>query len=102
MLLTEAAGYPAVAGLAQSAYERMTEGEQVDYRFLKELIGEASGKGVLRDLRRKYSPTAFDAVIMPILSEIGRQAPVPPRQRPPGQDAGPDPLTAAVWPLAAD
>jgi hypothetical protein len=50
---------------------------------------------VLRALHAKYSPEAYEAIIMPILKEIDRQAPVRPRMRP---DPGDDPLTAAVWP----
>ena len=56
------------------------------------MIGEASGKGVLRVLHRKYSPTAYDALLMPILREIDRQRPVPPRPRP---DPATDPLTTS-------
>ena len=39
------------------------------------LIGEASGKGVLRELHRKYSP-GHEAMIGPILQEIGRDKPI--------------------------
>ena len=76
MFLTESAAYPAVADLARSAYDRLADGGDVDYRVLDELIGEASGKGVLRDMRRKYGPVAFDAIIVPVLQEIGRRKPV--------------------------
>ena len=97
MLLSESAGYPVVARLAQSAYDQLADGGVPDHRLLSDMIGEASGKGVLRALHRKYSQTAFDAIIMPICSEIGRHAPVPPRQRQP--DPGyVDPLTAPTWP----
>jgi hypothetical protein len=96
MLLSESAAHPAVAQLAQSAYDQLADGVMPDHRLLSDLIGEASGKGVLRALRRKYSQTAFDAIVMPICAEIGRQAPVPPRRRPgPGYA---DPLTAPAWP----
>ena len=92
MLLSESAAFPAVARLAQSAYEQQADGGVPDHRLLSDMIGEASGKGVLRALHRKYSQTAFDAIIMPICAEIGRQAPVPPRRGPePGYV---DPLTA--------
>ena len=97
MFLSESADHPAVASIAQSAYDRLIDSDEVDYRVLKELIGEASGKGVLRDMRHKYGPVAFDAMITPILQEIGQQAPVPPRRRPGPED---DPLTAATWPSA--
>jgi hypothetical protein len=79
MVLSESDAHPAVASLARSAYDLLARGEQVDYRLLDELIGEASGKGVLRALHARYSPVAYEAIIMPILSEIGRQKPVPPR-----------------------
>jgi hypothetical protein len=97
MVLSESDAHPAVASLARSAYDLLVRGEQVDYRLLDELIGEASGKGVLRALHARYSPAAYEAIIMPILSEIGRQKPVPPRRRP---DDGPqaDPLRASGRP----
>ena len=98
MFLSESAAYPAVASIAQSAYDRLAAGEEIDYRALDELIGEASGKGVLRDLNRKYSPEAFDAMIGPILREIGRNKPIQ-SQRPPAAPED-DPLTAPGWPPA--
>jgi hypothetical protein len=96
MFLSESAGYPAVASIAQSAYDRLVAGEEIDYRLLSDLIGEASGKGVLRDLGRKYSPAAYEAMIMPILQEIGRQAPIRSRRPPVAHED--NPLTAASWP----
>jgi hypothetical protein len=98
MFLSESAAFPAVASIAQSAYDRLAEGEEIDYRVLDELIGEASGKGVLRELNRTYSPEAFAAMIGPILQEIGRNKPIRSR-RPPG-DPEDDPLTVPVWPPA--
>jgi hypothetical protein len=96
MFLTESAAYPAVASIAQVAYGRLTADGEIDYRVLSDLIGEASGKGVLRDLRRQYGPVAFEAMITPILREIGRQAPI--RSRRPAVAPEDDPLTAASWP----
>jgi len=96
MFLSESAAYPAVASIAQSAYDRLAEGEAIDYRVLDELIGEASGKGVLRELHRKYSPEAFEAMIGPILQEIGLRAPI--RSTRPPVVPEDDPLTAPVWP----
>ena len=98
MLLSESAAQPAVASLAKSAYDRLARGEQVDYRLLDELIGEASGKGVLRALHAKYSPTAYEAIIMPILAEIGRQAPVKSSGYSRPADPETDPLRASTWP----
>jgi len=100
MVLTESAGQPAVASIAQSVYDRLAEGEDVDYRLLKELIGEASGKGVLRAIHARYNPVAYEAIISPILDEIGRREPVPPRRRPAGyrDDPEADPLRASAWP----
>ncbi|HMD91890.1 MAG TPA: hypothetical protein VKG80_04530 [Trebonia sp.] len=97
MLLSESAGHPAVAAIAQSAYDRLAADEETDYRVLNDLIGEASGKGVLRALHKKYSPEAYEAIIRPILKEIDRQAPVRPRERP-APDPEDDPLTAPAWP----
>jgi hypothetical protein len=98
MLLSESADSPAVASLAKSAYDRLAAGEEVDYRLLDDLIGEASGKGVLRALHARYSPVAYEAIIMPMLAEIGRLKPVPPRRQPGGDDLEADPLRASVWP----
>jgi len=98
MFLSESAAYPAVASIAQGAYDRLVEGDEIDYRVLDELIGEASGKGVLRELHRKYSPEAYEAMIGPILREIGRNKPIRSGRPPVGH--GNDPLTAPVWPPA--
>ncbi|MGH3166643.1 MAG: hypothetical protein ACRDN0_12225 [Trebonia sp.] len=76
MFLAESAGHPLVSGIAQSAYDRLAEGEEIDYRVLDDLVGEASGKGVLRAMRQKYSQTEFDAIISPVLTEIGRAKPI--------------------------
>jgi hypothetical protein len=76
MFLAESAAYPVVAEIAQSAYDRLVEGEDVDYRVLSDLVNEASGKGVLRAMRQKHGPAAFEAIVMPVLQEIGRRAPI--------------------------
>jgi hypothetical protein len=94
MILAESAGYPEVARLAQSAYDALAEGDEVAHWVLSEMIGEASGKGVLRVLHRKYSATAYDALLMPICREIDRQRPVPPRPRPAPEE---DPLTSSTF-----
>jgi hypothetical protein len=98
MMLSESAAHPAVVSIAESVYQRLANEEPVDYRLLNDLIGEASGKGVLRALHAKYSPTAYEAIIMPILAEIGRQAPVKSSgySRPVDQET--DPLLAPTWP----
>jgi len=93
LLAAESAAHPALASAAQSAYDALAGGQQVPFQTLSELIGEASGQGVLRDLRRKYSATAFEAIVFPVCREIDRQKPVPPRRRAPG----PDPLTDPDW-----
>ena len=82
MVLSESAGHPLVASIAQVAYDRMVRDGDVDYRLLDELIEEASGKGVLRAIRAKYGPVGFDAMISPILQEIGRQKPIRPSRQP--------------------
>src|SRR5579862_10069907 len=100
MVLSESAGQPAVAAIAQVVYDRLAEGDDVDGRLLKELMGEMSGKGVLRAIHAKYSPVAYQAIITPILDEIGRREPVPPRRRPAEYTDDPeaDPLRATSWP----
>jgi hypothetical protein len=98
MMLSESADHPAVASIARSVYERLANGEPVGYRLLDDLIGEASGKGVLRALHAKYSPAACEAIIMPILAEIGRQKPVRSRRYAGPVDPESDPLLASTWP----
>jgi hypothetical protein len=97
MIVSESAAHPAVANLAQSAYDQLIADGGVDYRVLSDLIAEVSGKGVLRDIHRKYSPTAYEAMLMPILREIDRQKPVPPRGSASAQHDSSDPLTASNW-----
>ena len=99
MFLSESAEYPAVASIAQSAYDRLAAGEEVDYRMLDDLMGEASAKGVLRAMHQKYNPTAYEAIITPLLEEIGRRKPIRSTWRS-SQEAGSadDPLTASAWP----
>jgi hypothetical protein len=97
MILSESAAHPGLAKLAQSAYDQLTTDGQVDYRVLSDMIGEASGKGVLRAIHRKYGPVTRDAIFGPVLREIDRQKPVPPRGTAPARPGGPDPLTAASW-----
>jgi hypothetical protein len=101
MFLVESAAHPAVSEIAQSAYDRLVEGEYIDYRVLSDLVDEASGKGVLRAMHHKYGPTAFEAIVMPVLQEIGRRAPI--RSTRSTWQPGEDPLTAgAVTPVAPD
>ena len=94
MFLTESAAYPAVAELAQSAYDRLAEEGDIDYRVLDELVGEASGKGVLRAMRQKYGPVAFESIVGPVLQEIGRRKPI--RSSRYTWQPGEDPLTAGI------
>jgi hypothetical protein len=99
MLLIESQEHPGLAGLAQSAYDTLCDGHDVPYTVLDDLIGEASGKAVLRGLHQKYSATAYEAMLTPILREIDRQKPVPPR-RPQGSGLrATDPLAAPDWPV---
>ena len=97
MILIESAAHPSVARIAQAACDQLASGQEVDYRVLDELVGEASGKGVLRAIRQKYGATAHEAIFAPILREIDRQKPVPPRGRPAGYQDSADPLTASRW-----
>jgi hypothetical protein len=76
VFLAESASSPSVATLAQSAYDQLLDGEAVDYRVLDDLLGEASGKGVLRAIRQKYGPVAFEAILDPIMQVIGRTKPI--------------------------
>ena len=96
MFLAESAACPAVAEIAQSAYDRLAGGEDIDYRVLDELIGEASGKGVLRDIRRKRGPVAFDAIVGPVLEELGRKKPIRSTRYSWQPRPGEDPLTAGL------
>jgi hypothetical protein len=96
MILTESGAHPSLERLAQAAYDELASGREVAYLILGDMINEASGKGVLRALHHKYSAAAYDAMLMPILEEIGRRKPVPPRRRPVPSDSSPDPLTADI------
>ena len=96
MILAESGDYPELARIAQSAYDELADGRPVHYSALSDMVDEASGKGVLRALHQKYSAVAYDAMLMPVLQEIGRQKPVPPRRRPVPSDSRPDPLTADI------
>jgi len=51
MLMTESAGYPGVARLAESAYLELVSGRPAPHQVLSALIREGSDKGVLLDLR---------------------------------------------------
>jgi hypothetical protein len=90
VFLIESQEWPAVATIAQSVYDRLLDGEVVDYRLLDDLLGEASGKGVLRAMRKKYDPIAFEAILGPIMEELARVKPIHsarPEWRPaPGED----------------
>ena len=98
MMLHESAGQPVVASLAKVVYDRLMNDEPVDYRLLDELIGEASGKGVLRALHAKYDPVAYEAIMGPILTELGRRKPVRSQRYAQQADPEADPLLAATWP----
>ena len=100
MILSESAAHPAVVEVAQSAYDQLITDGQVDYRVLDDLVAEVSGKGVLRAIHRDHTGTAFDAMIMPILREIDRQKPVPPRRAAAERQGALDPLTT-IDPLTA-
>ena len=95
VVLTEATDYPELAALAQSAYDDLAAGSEVSHEVLSDIIGKASEKGVLRAMHRKYSGAAYDAILMPILSEVGRLRPIPPRRRP-ASSGYVDPLTAPL------
>ena len=96
MFLAESAAYPAVAELARSAHDRLVEEGDIDYRVLDELVGEASGKGVLRAMRQKYGPVAFESVVGPVLQEIGRRKPIRSSRYGYTWQPGEDPLTAGI------
>jgi hypothetical protein len=98
MMLNESADQPAVATIARSVYDRLVNSEPVDYRLLDDLIGEASGKGVLRALHAKYDSAAYEAIISPILAELGRCKPIRSRRYTGPVDPETDPLTASNWP----
>jgi len=87
MFLAESAGY---SEIARSAYDQLLRDGDIDYDLLSDLVDEASGKGVLRAMRQKYSPAAFDAIISPVLREVGRRKPIrssrPGWQPQPGED----------------
>lgn len=95
IVLTEAAACPGLAALVQPTYDDLASGFEVSHEVLSGIIGKASEKGVLRSMHSKYSAVAYDAILMPILMEVDRQRPVPPRRGPASPD-GIDPLTAPI------
>jgi hypothetical protein len=102
IVLGETAAYPELAALTRSAYDELAAGNEVPHTVLSDILGKVSEKGVLRAMHRRYSGTAFDAIIMPICTEIDRQKPVPPRRITPSGSTI-DPLTAPLdqlrqWP----
>jgi hypothetical protein len=97
MMLAESAGHPELERLARLAYDSLTDRGEVHYGVLDQMIGEASGCGMLRALRTKYSQVAYEALIMPILQEIGERKPILSSRRPPEPGSPGDPLTAPVW-----
>src|SRR5689334_19148292 len=98
VMLSESAGHPAVASIARSVYDRLANNEPVDCRLLDQLIGEASGKGVLRALHAKYNPVAQEAIISPILAELGRLKPVRSQRYAKHVDPETDAMLASTWP----
>jgi hypothetical protein len=94
VFLIESQEWPAVATIAQSVYGLLLDGEVVDYRLLDGLIGEASGKGVLRAMKQKYDPIAFDAILAPIMDEIARTKPIRSTRPEWHPTPGEDPLAA--------
>jgi hypothetical protein len=94
VFLIESQEWPAVATIAQSVYGLLLDGEVVDYRLLDDLIGEASGKGVLRAMKQKYDPIAFDAILAPIMDEIARTKPIRSTRPEWHPTPGEDPLAA--------
>jgi hypothetical protein len=97
MILAESAAYPRLAELARSAYDQLITAGDVDYHVLSDMIAEASGKGVLRVIGQKHGAIAHGAIFGPILREIDRQKPVPPRRSASDRRDDLDPLTAASW-----
>jgi hypothetical protein len=82
MLLAESGDHAELARIARSAYNDLCRGREVPHTVLSELLGEASGKGVLAALREKCSSAAFESILMPICREIGRRAPIRPSRYP--------------------
>ena len=50
-------------------------------------------------MRQKHGPVAFEAIVMPVLREVGRRAPIRPGGLSTGRP-GEDPLTAGLAPRA--
>jgi len=66
MITVESAAYPDLHTRVQATYDEMVRGQQVPHEVLSEILGEASGKGVLRAIQQKYSATAHEAMMMPL------------------------------------
>ena len=74
-----------MARLAQSAYDALADGGEVPHWILSDMIGEASGKGVLRVLHRKYSATAYRRSAH---ADLPRDRPPAPGPAPPASRSG--------------
>ncbi len=97
MMLAEAADHPELERLARLAFDMLADRGEVHYNILSDMIGEASGSGVLGILRDKYSPVAYEALLMPIYREIGLQKPIVSDRRPPQPGSPGGPLSAPAW-----
>ena len=53
LMIVKESAHPAWPDRA-AAYDQLVSGQEVDYRVLDDMVGEASGKGVLRAIRQKY------------------------------------------------
>lgn len=82
MMLAAADGHPELERLARLAFEALTDHGEVHHELLSDMLGEASGSGVLGLLREHYSPAAYEALLMPIYREIGLQKPIFSGRRP--------------------
>lgn len=76
VILLESAGHPDLMRLARFVYDEAAAGRQVPYRYLSELLEEASGKGVIGELRA-HDPERLNDIVVAIGREIDRQAPIP-------------------------
>jgi len=76
VFLIESQEWPPVATIAKTIYDQLLDGQAADYRLLDELMGEASGKGILRAMRQKYDPVAFEAILGPVMAELARTKPI--------------------------
>ncbi|WP_329243739.1 hypothetical protein OG417_46500 [Actinoallomurus sp. NBC_01490] len=73
MFLSESTPYAELRSVAQAAYEDFSAGREVPYVALKGMFVEASRKGVLGKLKKRYGYDTFCDMVIVLGRETDRQ-----------------------------